>query len=330
MLLENVDRLVRSPLSNAEGLWYHPLLPQQSWLRRGMESINASEYGYPQKRRRTFIFATLVKSIVDKLYEGKNDDNVVVKNGFFPQEFPCKSNDDARKDAICLWPDLVKMTERFKFDFQNAGYMMNGRIFTMRVVPDVYLDRSSGKGTLGSILEKEVDERYYIPIDWIGDEKDRGSEGFRKTWRYYKGAKDETRQHRNGHVYRYTEGSIPFPDRLDEPSRTMLTSEGNRRPNRIAHIVPVDEEKNLYRVLTPIETERLNGFDDNWTEGMPERWRYFCMGNALVVGLIEQMGRRLKMLIQDSGLEQNFDSSAIRSCGGEIIGPLDLPWETSS
>ena len=26
---------------------------------------------------------------------------------------------------------------------------------------------------------------------------------------------------------------------------------------------------------------------------MPEKFRYFCMGNALVVGLIEKMGNRL-------------------------------------
>jgi DNA (cytosine-5)-methyltransferase 1 len=26
---------------------------------------------------------------------------------------------------------------------------------------------------------------------------------------------------------------------------------------------------------------------------MPESWRYFCMGNALVVGLVEKMGKTL-------------------------------------
>lgn len=38
------------------------------------------------------------------------------------------------------------------------------------------------------------------------------------------------------------------------------------------------------RLLTPIEAERLQGFDDDWTnKGMPKIMRYFCMGNALVV-----------------------------------------------
>ncbi|MBR6911476.1 MAG: DNA cytosine methyltransferase, partial [Candidatus Methanomethylophilaceae archaeon] len=43
--------------------------------------------------------------------------------------------------------------------------------------------------------------------------------------------------------------------------------------------------------VTPIECERLNGFPDDWTNtGMTDRQRYFTMGNALVVPLIERMG----------------------------------------
>lgn len=39
---------------------------------------------------------------------------------------------------------------------------------------------------------------------------------------------------------------------------------------------------------------RLNGFPDNWTDtGMSQRQRYFTMGNALVVPLIQMMGETL-------------------------------------
>jgi DNA (cytosine-5)-methyltransferase 1 len=48
-----------------------------------------------------------------------------------------------------------------------------------------------------------------------------------------------------------------------------------------------------YRRLTPVELERLNGFDDGWTEEMPDGRRAFMMGNALVVGIVEQIGRTL-------------------------------------
>lgn len=78
-----------------------------------------------------------------------------------------------------------------------------------------------------------------------------------------------------------------FPDDISKPSRTMLTSEGG--VNRCSHVV----DDNGLRFLTPIECERLNGFPDNWTEGMPDRMRYFCMGNALVVPLVERIGKRI-------------------------------------
>ena len=77
---------------------------------------------------------------------------------------------------------------------------------------------------------------------------------------------------------------------MDRPGRTMLTSEGSK--NRSSHLV---EDPSTYRmrILAPVECERMNGFPDGWTEGMSDRNRYFTMGNALVVDLIERMGRRI-------------------------------------
>lgn len=110
-------------------------------------------------------------------------------------------------------------------------------------------------------------------------------------WKYLKGSKREVRTKKDGFTYNYSEGAIPFPDILDRPGRTMLTSEGT--VNRSSHIVE-DPWTGRLRILTPVECERLNGFPDGWTDtGMTERQRYFCMGNALVVQLVERMGRRL-------------------------------------
>ena len=82
----------------------------------------------------------------------------------------------------------------------------------------------------------------------------------------------------------------------------MLTSEGTK--NRSSHLI-LDPETGRYRILTPVECERMNGFPDGWTEGMSERQRYFTMGNALVVGLIERMGREIERLIgSDHGQER--------------------------
>ena len=106
-----------------------------------------------------------------------------------------------------------------------------------------------------------------------------------------KGSKSELRTRKDGGTDHYTEGAIPFPDILDRPGRTMLTSEGT--VNRSSHIIE-DPQTGRYRILTSVECERLNGFPDNWTNtGMSQRQRYFTMGNALVVPLIEMMGKTI-------------------------------------
>lgn len=108
---------------------------------------------------------------------------------------------------------------------------------------------------------------------------------------YLKGAKRIDRVSASGHAYVFSEGAVAFPDGLDKPGRTMLTTEGS--VNRSTHVVK-DPNTARLRVLTPLECERLNGFPDHWTEGMSDRMRYFCMGNALVVGLVERMASRIK------------------------------------
>lgn len=325
VLLENVDRLVKSP-AKQRGRDFGIILSCLNNLGYVVEwrVINASEYGYPQKRRRTFIFATMVEGAVERFYSSSSDVKVLTKDGFFAREFPVAAIKGQKGSSICLMPDLVKMTNDFRFSFDNAGFMKDGRVFSMKVGPKF----KGTRRTLGSVLEDQVADKYMIPVEWIGDESARGTEAFKKTWRYCKGAKNEARVHRNGHAYRYNEGGIPFPDKLDEPSRTMLTSEGNRRPNRIGHLIPVDSEKNIFRILTPVEAERLNGFEDDWTDGMPEKWRYFCMGNALIVGLVEQMGRRLK---EEVCAIRNADYGPleIRSERGAVMGPLDACFEES-
>jgi len=47
------------------------------------------------------------------------------------------------------------------------------------------------------------------------------------------------------------------------------------------------------RRLTPIECERLQGFPDNWTEGVSDTQRYKQMGNAVTVNVIEAIARKL-------------------------------------
>jgi DNA (cytosine-5)-methyltransferase 1 len=82
-----------------------------------------------------------------------------------------------------------------------------------------------------------------------------------------------------------------FPDALDKPSRTIITGEGGSSPSRFKHVIETKDGKK--RRLTPIELERLNMFPDNHTEGVSDVRRAFFMGNALVVGIIEKLGKSL-------------------------------------
>ncbi len=187
-----------------------------------------------------------------------------------------KSHHVSRKIGIDAFPeDLVDLSDNFHAKFQNAGFCRDYKCLTIPVLPSY----DGPITTLGDILESNVDEKYYIPQSDVSK------------WEYMKGPKKEKRIGKNGFEYNYSEGPILYPDYLDRPGRTMLTSEGSK--NRSSHLVK-DPQTGRLRILTPVECERLDGFPDNWTNTMPERMRYFCMGNALVVGLIEIMGRNIK------------------------------------
>jgi DNA (cytosine-5)-methyltransferase 1 len=138
--------------------------------------------------------------------------------------------------------------------------------------------------TLEDILEKNVDEKYYLDSN-LSD------------WEYLKGSKRIERTHRDGHKYVFAEGKVAFPDHIDRPARAILRSEASK--NRSTHIIR-DPENGKLRKLTPVECERLNGFPDDWTNtGMSEQFRYFCMGNAVVVDIVKIIGQRLDAIISD-------------------------------
>ena len=177
--------------------------------------------------------------------------------------------------TVDLSNDLVEVSDSFRFDFRPAGYMYNGVISTVDIV-----EKDEDPVLLGEILEHNAPEEFYITDEARMDK-----------WKYLKGAKKINRTSSNGHHYVFSEGPIAFPDPWDRPGRTMLTSESTL--NRSTHVV-IDPGNGRMRTLTPIEAERLQGFDDDWTNsGMPIRMRFFCMGNALVVQMITRMGKVL-------------------------------------
>ena len=287
VLLENVDRLLRSP-STQRGRDFGIML--RSFLDNGYavewRVINAAEYGFPQKRRRVFIFAYHNSTNYYKKLNAFSGEQIVYSEGIFAKNFPIKDL-KLEKGRINIsqnkFEDIVSVSDDFDFHFFNAGSMVNGNINTYKVEP---IECKNSK-YLGDILEDKFDEKYIISSEKL------------EKWKYLKGSKKLERKKPNGETYCYSEGAIAFPDHLDAPARTMLTSESTT--NRSSHIIGVDEENEIYRTLTPIEAERIQMFPDNWTniesKAMTERRRFFMMGNALVVGIVQRLGKYLENIV---------------------------------
>jgi len=315
ILLENVDRLLSSP-SKQRGRDFAVILAclRDEGYSVEWRMINAADYGFPQKRRRTFIFACKNNTKFAKKYltagELKNPSDWFIKKSFFALAFPAeaKVKQQIMFEGLSFAQSKQEVSDKFEFKFSNAGFMTKEQaIYDIPIVPK----HNKKHKNLKDVLEKNVDKKYYIDESKIGKSdlykgkrvaKKSIPDEIKKSWSYVKGAKHEIRETSSGYKFNYDEGPIPFPDNLDSPSRTMLTSEGSKSPNRISHVIK-DPETKKHRVLTPIECEKLNGFNKNWTKydtkgsNFTDSKRYFFMGNALVVGLVEKIGKKLKGVV---------------------------------
>ena len=281
LFLENVDRLLKSP-SSQRGRDFAVMLQSLNDLGYAVEwrVINAADYGMPQRRRRVFFLGYKKDTKVYKQLKKSTPTDWLLKDGIIQNTF--KAEQDSEVSEFVLDNDLVDISNNFnvggkKSLFENTGMMIDGEVTTLKTFP-VY----KGKPTpLKSILEKgKVDEEFFIPKSELPQ------------WKYLKGAKSEERVSADGYVYKYAEGSMVFPDDVDQPSRTIITSEGGKSPSRFRHAI---QTKDGLRRLTPLELERLNMFPDNHTEfeGVTNSKRGFLMGNALVVGVVEKIGETL-------------------------------------
>lgn len=118
--------------------------------------------------------------------------------------------------------------------------------------------------------------------------------------------------------YKFKEGPLPMPDPLDRPFRTIITSEGGSSPSRFKHVICRECAKNWakkrkvlahdcvkvgkFRRLTPEELEQGNMFPAGHTRycmledkkvKVDPKHRAFFMGNALVVGIVQRIGKTL-------------------------------------
>lgn len=293
IFLENVDRLLSSPgvTTVQPGRDFGIMLRTLSDLGYGVtwKMINASDYGFPQKRRRTFIFAFRKDSIFMKNMKNINLENEDEIRNFLTNMSPLSSTlankeiHDFEEISLMNQLELKDFSDNFsiKRGFRKTGFMIDGHVYMANYQPVM-----RPKCTLRTIIKPNIeDDSLYLSKE----QKNKFAElkaGFRKI-----------KISKTGHPYKYGMGAIAYPDSLDEPARTMVTSE--HTISRMSHVVR-DPGNNKKRLISPEEAELINMFPEGWTkiEGITKTNRYFTMGNALVVGLVTEIGEEIEKLFK--------------------------------
>lgn len=301
LILENVDRLLKAP-SKQRGRDFAIMLTVFNNLGYSVEwrVINAAEYGRSQRRRRVFFFVyrndtDFAKEIDrqfetdDSVFEDNKYDDYIFHSGLFATQFPIKSIPVKNRQVYYELPeDIVEVSDNFTGTVWNTGVMRHGKYYSI----DTESNYNGSPITLGEILqdEKDVPEKYFL-TDQAKLEK----------FQYLRGPKKIERTSADGFTYTYSEGGMSPYDDLNLPGRTMLTSEGT--VNRSTHFLKVNGK---YRLITPVEAERLQDFPDNWTakkqleDGtiveVSDKMRMFFMGNALVTEIVKEIGKYIAKL----------------------------------
>ena len=295
LILENVDRLLKAP-SKQRGRDFAIMLTAFNNLGYSVEwrVINAADYGRSQRRRRVFFF--IYRNDIpfalqmdhrfeeqEQVFDENRYDDYIFHEGLFATQFPIMNRPVKKRHVYYELPeDIVEVSDNFSGTVWNTGVMRHGRYYSIDTAPNY----DGEPITLGEILqnEEEVPEKFFIN-DPAKLEK----------FQYLRGPKRIERTSADGHTYIYSEGGMSPTDDLNLPGRTMLTSEGT--VNRSTHFLHVNER---YRLITPVEAERLQDFPDNWTalkklsDGtvteVSDKMRMFFMGNALVTDIVRKIG----------------------------------------
>jgi len=325
VFLENVDRLLKSP-TNQRGRDFAIILSTMTKLGYDVEwrVINASEYGMPQRRKRVFIMGYHKSSNI----QISNIDSWLKNEGILVNAFPGIQKGSIKQFLIDSDPQLL--SENFDYGkFLNCGAIKatNNEVLTFDYTPkvnDKELLKYSKFQLLGDIVNEVNKSGIEVNDDFIVDNNKKLNKVLKKKqkagaklsyidvdkddnvvmvkdldkWKYLKGKKQEERTSSIG-VFHYTEGSMSLHDSLEKPSRTIITSEGGPGASRFKHLIELEKDKK-YRRLIPEELELLNMFPlehTNLNGQISDTKRAFFMGNALVVGVIERVGKVLNQFI---------------------------------
>ena len=290
-LFENVNRLLLSPAlrRGRDFAYILSTLNERDYAVEWMV-IDASAYGFPQKRKRIFFMCykkgskhynnpTIIKKAFPFIEDNKKNKGKINKpnNVFKKFNLPPKNTKSAYK-------------YRSPKSFYHYGTCIDKKYETYDITPDY-----NGKYTLlgDIIVRKAVPKEFYVNSKAL------------KAWKKEKGGYTRTRTTKDGFTYDISFGKMDLYDRLDEPSRTIVTGEGGNSASRMKHLIKTSSGwRNIKsRRLIPLELERLNMFPDYFTEEgleengeeytIPDGRRAFLMGNAMVTGIVARIGKKL-------------------------------------
>lgn len=317
IFFENVDRLLGSP-AKQRGRDFAIILASLSDLGYSVEwrVINAADYGMPQRRRRTYIVGYKTGSTI---YKKVNQlDNWVLYDGVLAKAFPFEIKNKTTS-TFDIEGSIKEVSDNFNKEekdspFGNAGIMRERHVYSVDSIA-IYEGTQMTLG--GNLVDEElVPEEFFISEENVAK------------WEYEKGAKKINRTSKEGFTYTFSEGGMAFPDYLDKPSRTIITGEGGSAASRFKHVIKTPSGR--YRRLIPLELERLNMFPDNHTmhPDVSDGRRAFLMGNALVCGIVEQIGKSLYRFIYEREPVSNRPIDMKRDVQPKLC--LDLFNETAS
>ena len=296
VMLENVDRLLSSP-GKCKGRDFATILVSLQALGYAVawQVVNAADYGCAQRRRRVFIVAVHQSSAQFQSWQQGVDTaplDWLIGASPMSTAYPVKPAGPLKHFLLpenTADVDVQFSTKNLgKTPFLKSGVFIAGNVWTIDVCADfswmkTLLTDSSVPQTLGQVMSvtTDISEKFFIAAEDL------------PKWRYLKGRKSEPRVTKGGYAYQFSEGALSFPEPLDKPSRTILTSEVGASASRTRHIVQHTDGR--LRRLTPEETEALMGFPRGFTAlpGISDTRRGFLMGNALVPALVARLGHAI-------------------------------------
>lgn len=269
LFLENVKGL----LSHDEGRTFETILRTLDELGYDCQwqVLNSKDFGVPQNRERVFIIGHL-------------------RDQPRPEVFPLEDHigqvSEASRDAGGRKEAFIK-TRHLS---QNGRLVSDSITLQASETPHI-VTLNPGVAAGGAVIPKIIDgkpsttRRGFVKEGYTGAIDGDANQLVANTLTSSDGGMSE--RHTMVAVAPRGRDGINTPEyRDDDVANALRASTGGSSK-------PMISDSTRIRRLTPIECERLQGFPDNWTEGVSDNQRYKMMGNAVTVNVIEAIAARL-------------------------------------